>query len=207
MIRNKLLFWLGILLLSGTIGAAQTPKNVELAAEITRLFEIDQRVQNSLVAAFQNGANKEKMDGLFKLQTETFKAHIPILKQIIRKHGFPAFELVGEEAARNFFTMVQHSDSDLEFQKSYLKKAKKFVRKKQFDARNFAFLTDRVNLNSGKPQIYGTQVTYDQAGKAIPKNLKDAENVNKNRAAVGLEPIEEYLNKMTELHKLQNKKN
>ena len=184
-----------LILLNIALCAAQTPQNVELANEINRFYEIDQSVQTDIISAFQKGVSKEKIDELFKVQTDTFKKHIPALKKIVRKHGFPSFELVGREASDNFFTMVQHSDSDIEFQKSFLKKAKTFVKKKQFNARNFAYLTDRVNLNSGKPQIYGTQVTYDAGGQAIPKNLKDAKNVNQKRASVGLEPIEDYLKK------------
>lgn len=207
MMKKKLLFGLGLLLLNWTICIAQAPRNAELAEKINRLFEIDQRVQNEIVAAFQNGAGKEKMDELYRIETETFETHIPILKEIIRKHGFPTFELVGKEASQNFFVMIQHADSDIRFQKFCLKKAKRFVKTKQVSTLNFAYLTDRVRINSGKPQIYGTQLDYDIEGKAFSKNLKDAKNVNRRRNSVGLEPLEEYLKKMTELHKKQNTKN
>jgi hypothetical protein len=205
--KNKLLFLLMFLLVGVTICTAQTPKNTELATEINRLYEIDQSVQNDVVSAYQNSASEEKIKELYKIKDETFKKHIPILKEIIQKYDFPTYDLVGKEAAGHFFTMIQHSDSDLEFQKSCLKQIEKLVKKKQFNGGNFAFLTDRVNLNSGKPQIYGTQVEYDKDDKAIPKTLKDAKNVNKRRASVGLGTIEEYLKIVNDLHKEQNKKN
>lgn len=204
--KNIFFYWSVLFLFNTGVCFAQTP-DIELVEQINSRYKIDQAVQTNIVSSFQNGASKEKIDELVKIQTETFKNHIPLLKRMIKNYGFPSFKLVGREASNQFFTMVQHADSDIEFQKSFLKKAKKFVRKKQFDARNFAYLTDRVNLNSGKPQIYGTQATYDENGQAVPKNLKDAENVNKRRATVGLETIEVYLQKLNELHKKQNTKN
>jgi hypothetical protein len=57
-----------------------------------------------------------------------------------------------------------------------------------------------VNLNSGKKQIYGTQVTY-QNRTAVPKSLKNPKSVNKRRKEAGLEPIEGYLQRMTEMHR------
>jgi hypothetical protein len=80
---------------------------------------------------------------------------------------------------------------------------KKEVKTKKADPKNFAYLTDRVNLNSDKPQIYGTQVTY-QDRTAIPKELAKPRAVNKRRKEVGLEPIEDYLKMMTEMHRQMN---
>ena len=61
-------------------------------------------------------------------------------------------------------------------------------------------MTDRVEINKGKKQIYGTQVTYNSQGQAYPKPLLDSVNVDKRRAEVGLEPLEQYLNMMTLMH-------
>jgi hypothetical protein len=57
----------------------------------------------------------------------------------------------------------------------------------------------------GGNQIYGTQVTYNSLGQAYPKSLADSTNVNKRRSEVGMEPIEEYLNMMTQMHFEMNK--
>jgi hypothetical protein len=46
-----------------------------------------------------------------------------------------------------------------------------------------------------------------QQGQAYPKPLLDSINVNKRRADVGLEPIEQYLNMMTLMHFEMNKDN
>jgi hypothetical protein len=55
-----------------------------------------------------------------------------------------------------------------------------------------AYLTDRVYLAEGRPQEYGTQVTA-RDGQWIPRRLRDHDNVDARRAAVGLEPLADYL--------------
>mgnify|MGYP001331349733 CR=1 FL=1 len=200
--RNIIVF--GLILLSFSVCFGQT--NQKLADEINKMYELDQSVQTDIMTAAQNGTSKEKIDELIKIQHETFKKHIPILKKIIAENGYPTYDLVGKDAGDKFFTMIQHSDADLKFQKETLKTIEKLVKKKQANARSFAFLTDRVNINYGKPQIYGSQLDYKD-GQAVSKNLKDPKNVNKRRAELGLGPLEDYLKKATEFHQKMNKKN
>ncbi|MEQ1923917.1 MAG: DUF6624 domain-containing protein [Pyrinomonadaceae bacterium] len=191
------------LLISGA-GFGQT--DPRLADQINKMYELDQSVQTDLMAAAQKGETKEKMDEHYKKIKDTFKNHIPVLKKIITEKGFPTYDMVGKEAAGNFFTMIQHADSDLAFQKACLKIVEKLVKKNQADGRSFAYLTDRVNINSGKPQIYGTQLEYKN-GEAFSKNLGNAKEVNKRRAKLRMEPLEDYLKKATEFHQQMNKKN
>ncbi len=75
----------------------------------------------------------------------------------------------------------------------------KEVNKGNASAHNYAYLLDRVNINSGLAQVYGTQLEYKD-GKAVAKKLANPKEVNKRRTAVGLEPLEEYLQKMTQLN-------
>ena len=203
--RNKSIYLIAFILLNAVVCFAQTPKNAELAEKINQLYELDQKVQTDIISAINNRKGKEEIGELEKTKDATFKNHISILKEIIKKHGVVTFDLVGKKSSDNFFILVQHSDSDVKFQKCYLKKAKKYVKRKQLSASLFAYLTDRVNINSGKPQIYGTQLKYDTPGVPSPKKIKDPKNVNKRRAAVGLEPIEEYLKSMIELLKKMRK--
>ncbi len=194
----------GLILLSFSLCFGQT--NPKLAEEINKMYELDQSVQTDIMTAAQNRATKEKLDELYKIKVDTFKKHIPILKKIISDNGYPTYDLIGKESGDNFFTMIQHSDADLQFQKDCLKIIEKQVKKKQANARSFAYLTDRVNINSGKPQIYGTQLEYKN-DEAVSKNLKDPKNVNKRRTKLGLESLEDYLKKATEFHQQMNKKN
>jgi hypothetical protein len=71
---------------------------------------------------------------------------------------------------------------------------------------DFAYLTDRVRLNTGNHQLYGTQVTYNtDSCQAYPKPLEQPGTVNERRKAMGLPPLEEYLNQLSESHFWMNK--
>ena len=101
--------------------------------------------------------------------------------------------------------MVQHSDKDIEFQFLVLERLKIEVDLRNADGRHFGLLTDRIKINSGEKQVYGTQVRYNSQGQAYPKPLSDSVNVNKRRKEVGLDPLEQYLDMMTLMNFDRNK--
>lgn len=58
---------------------------------------------------------------------------------------------------------------------------------------NLALLEDRILITQGKKQIYGSQVRQNETtGKNEFFPIDDEINVNKRRASVGLDSIEEY---------------
>jgi hypothetical protein len=173
----------------------------KLADELKAMAEIDQ-----ITAYIPEGKYKqwsaEKWDNF---KDSVFTTHKKRLEEIFEKFGYPGYSLVGEKGSQNFWLMVQHCDSDPAFQSRVLEKLKIEVDNKNADGSNYGLLTDRVKINTGEKQVYGTQVSYNSLGQAYPKNLADSVNVNKRRAEVGLEPIEEYLNLMTQMHFEMNK--
>lgn len=132
--------------------------------------------------------------------------NIQRLKKVLARYGFPGYDLVGEKGSNNFWLMAQHADRDVTFQQLVLKLMSAEVKNKNAAPRNFAYLTDRVMINTGRKQVYGTQVTYKtDSCQAIPKPLRDSLNVNKRRRAIGMEPLETYLNMMSQFHYNINK--
>lgn len=128
------------------------------------------------------------------------------LRAVFDKYGFPGYDLVGEKGSNNFWLMVQHCDKNVGFQQSVLKAMEAELLKHNANPKNFAYLTDRISLNTNRQQIYGTQVTYNtDSCQAIPKPLQDSLNVDKRRVLLGLEPIEPYLNWMSQAHFEMNK--
>ena len=167
---------------------------------IDSLYVVDQQVQKDII--------NEKVDsvrrGLFQRQFATFKQHKPYLVAIVNEYGFPGYNQVGKETSNHFFILVQHCDDDPGFQQRVLSLMKPEVERNNADTKGYAYLTDRVLINSDKPQLYGTQVTY-QNGRAVAGPVADVERLDKRRAAVGLEPIDSYLQKVTQMHQAMNK--
>lgn len=170
-----------------------------LKKTIDSLAFIDQKVQQDFIDSFKTGQSKK----FEQIEQETFVRHTPILKQIFQTYGFPTYDLVGKKSSNYYWLCVQHCDQDLSFQQTVLAAMEPKVKEKKADPKNFAYLTDRVNINSGKPQTYGTQVTYKER-TAIAKHLADPSQVNQKRLAIGLDSLETYLRMMTTMHRQMN---
>ena len=143
---------------------------------------------------------------LFAEEKANFARHQPILERIINQYGFPGFKQVGEKSSNSFWLLVQHADAHPNFQRKVLQLMLLEVRNKNASSVNYAYLTDRVAINSGQLEEYATQVIFTGPGigKAVPKSLRDPKNVNKRRAAIGMETLEEYLAMSNKLHEQMN---
>jgi len=178
--------------------------NLTLTKNISKLIDslymVDQKVQLQLSELIKNGKHGQ-VGKLLAEEKDIFKRHIPILKEIYVEVGYPTVTLVGKESSSHFFTMVQHSDADLKFQEEMLTVVTEEVKNGNVNGKDFAYLTDRVQLANQKPQIFGTQLEYNtNIGQAYPKKLMDSVNVNKRRKEIGLATLQEYLNKASKMH-------
>ncbi|MDE1206552.1 DUF6624 domain-containing protein [Tenacibaculum larymnensis] len=171
--------------------------NQELVDELASMVEIDQ-----VAAGIPSGKHKE----LTKEEWKSFKdsvfaiTHKKVL-EIFKEYGFVGFDIAGEEGSRNFWLVVQHLDTKPEFQEEVLKKMKIEIENMNASPENYAYLLDRVQLNMGEKQVYGTQVLYNwKVCQAYPKPLIDSINVNKRRNEIGMKALEVYLNEMSKMH-------
>ncbi|MEQ8623853.1 MAG: hypothetical protein RJQ00_08585 [Vicingaceae bacterium] len=122
------------------------------------------------------------------------------LKEIIEAHGFPTKALVGRDAMNGIFLMIQHADQDKEWQKAQLKNIETAVKNGDIDAQSYAYLYDRIKINSSEKQVYGTQFA-----KVDPRNkvlvlapVENIENLDKRRMEIGMMPIDMYKGFMLE---------
>lgn len=119
------------------------------------------------------------------------------LAEIIEEHGWPGSDLVGDDGASAAWVIAQHSDLDPAFQQQALELMRPAVDAGLADPTELAYLEDRVGLNSGGEQVYGTQIGCVD-GVPQPAPLADPEMVDERRAEVGLEPIDDYLATLNE---------
>jgi hypothetical protein len=115
------------------------------------------------------------------------------VRRIFQRYGYLNFDRVGEEGSNNFWLLVQHQDAYPQFQDSVLAEMKKEVDRKKASAINYAYLLDRVKVNTGQQQVYGTQMRINADFTSWePNPLIEPEKVNERRKSVGLGTIEEY---------------
>jgi hypothetical protein len=181
--------------------------NLELKETIDSLYEIDQNVQLKIKGAFDKKVQFDSIQKLQDIEKQTFDRHIPVIKDIYSRYGYPTIKLVGQEASTHYFTLIQHSDSDPKFQSSMLPTLKSLSKKGQVSIKDYAYLYDRIQRNTGGQQLYGTQLSFDNNGNLFdssnkiiyPKDLADPNNVDKRRKKIGLKPIEKYYEEILEM--------
>lgn len=182
------------------VRAQETPvKDSALIYEIYDLYLSDQSCREQL-RKFNNHEldssiyNKEVLENSIRT---TDSVNFYRLKKITDTYGFPGYTLVGEDFSDSFWNLVQHQDNHLEYQKKVLVLMKIEVDKKNASGTYYAYLTDRVLVNSNEEQEFGTQMRINEAGTSYePKPVIDPTNLNTRRASVGLTTIEEYIQLM-----------
>lgn len=163
----------------------------QIAAELKAMVEVDQDMREKNLQ--DDGVWDEGVD---KRNTEK-------LKEIVAKIGWPIRSKVGEEGMQNAWLLVQHADRDKDFQ-IYCLELMKAESTGEVDRKRIAYLEDRIRVNHGKLQLYGTQF-IDHEGIFGPRPIEDEEHVNERRAEMGMESIEEYTRKIHEKYGLSQK--
>jgi hypothetical protein len=151
---------------------------------------------DSLYRADQSTVQIRPADSAAAAYQRVIRSNFPSVARISKKFGFPGYDLVGKESSNKYFLLVQHSDFNLPFQQDVLKAMKTQVERKNASGQSFAYLTDRIEINKGRPQIYGTQVFM--SGNTKIKPCADTLNLDTRRKSIGLSPIKEYLEQCNE---------
>lgn len=172
--------------------------NQNLADQLINMMNVDQRVLQQL---FECG--ELPSESYHPRMKAVHEQHAARLKEIIVCHGWPGIGLVGEDAAKAAWLIVQHSVSDPAFMAECVGLLEEAVGRGDVAGWQLAFLQDRVCTLAGQPQYYGTQFDVDEQGWPTPFPVKDPATVNKRRARLGLNSLEERLEQMLEQERMR----
>ncbi len=114
------------------------------------------------------------------------------LKQLLARCGWPKLSVHGEQAVSDAWLLAQHADKDLPFQEEVLGFIQLAVTQGEAPADLLAFLSDRVALAHGKPQLYGTQLQLHEPCRYEFRPFDDRSKVEARRQAMGLSSLAEY---------------
>ncbi len=170
----------------------------KIAEKIIELKDADLKLRDSLIRSglLGEGYNQEMAD--------LHKRNAEILNEIIDTIGYPTVDKVGKEASEASWLIIQHSIGQPDFMKKCLKLLEIAVRENKANSKNLAYLTDRIAVFEGNPQLYGTQLDWDENGELSPNNFDDMEKVNKRRKDLGLNSLEEQTDIIREQAKREN---
>lgn len=130
--------------------------------------------------------------------------HTERMKEIVAEIGWPTVSKVGAEGANNAWLLLQHADHDVDFQELCLQLMVE-APAGEVDTKDIAYLTDRVCVNQGRGQLYGTQFTQED-GKHIPRTIEDEANIDVRRAKVGMGPLSEQIELMYQRYPMGEEK-
>ncbi|TDD91057.1 hypothetical protein E1293_02495 [Actinomadura darangshiensis] len=157
----------------------------ELRAELLRRLERDQRIRT---AAAETGRLTLRQ-GLHALWID--RRNTTWLARVVRRHGWPGIAAVGPEAAHAAWLLAQHADRRPDVQRAFLALLREAVESGDAARKDLAYLEDRVRVNAGRPQLYGTQ--YGGFGAAYgPQPIEDPDTLDARRAEAGLQPMADY---------------
>lgn len=156
-----------------------------IAEKIIDLRNADLALRDKLVQSRQlsEGYNEE--------MKELHNRNAKTLNDIIDTIGYPTTDKVGKEASEAAWMVIQHSIGQPEFMKKCAELLKKAVSESRADLKSLAYLTDRIAVFEGKPQLYGTQFDWDENGNLSPNLFDDLTKVNERRKSIGLNTLEE----------------
>ena len=178
--------------LSPALALAQTSSEADslLARQLSLRVEADQAARGLITLALRQGRQPAAADGAFALTIDSLNT--AWLKGVVAERGWPKASEVGEQGASDAWLLAQHADRDRAFQREVLGLMEAAVAEGEASGSDFAYLTDRVRLAAGEPQVYGTQLKVVD-GQPVPREIEDADGVDARRAAGGLNSLEDYI--------------
>src|SRR6267154_1287435 len=180
---------------SDQIAANDTrPFNKKLSDDLIKLSaKQQQRLQDNVT---DNKSGNTLIDTIRKSREENTNDLCAIVKQ----YGWPTRDLVGDEGARAAFFLLRNSSTS-ELQRDLLPVIIAAVKKGEITKAAFATYIDRLRLNAGLKQIFGTQATILNDFLVLFP-ITDESQIDARRKQYDLPPLREYLRGLEKLYRL-----
>ncbi len=176
------------------LSAQPAPKNEPnvtrpaLREELLQMEKVDQEAREIWAAGGKMGDSSNDDPALLHLR-DIDTINLQKLKHIVTQDGFPTVKMVGHSGMEAAFILTQHADP--RFQAKTLPIVAARFKQGELSGQDYALLTDRVLRAQGKPQRYGSQVTWtDQGWK--PEPIADEAHVDERRHALGMMSMANY---------------
>lgn len=165
--------------------------NHELIKQLDSIYEKDQGIRRryqEMTSTYKKGS--EELEAYWAEMNKIDRENEAEVIQILDEYGWLGSDVVGGKGNTTLFLVIQHAP--LETQQKYLPMMRQAVKDGAARGSSLALLEDRVNLRTGKKQIYGSQIGTDEDGNKYVQALEDPMNVDERRASVGLGPLNDY---------------
>jgi hypothetical protein len=161
----------------------------DVGARLNALASADQQIRQEWDTLMQNQKPSELESSALQTRWRAIDAeNLKQLKEILTACGWPR----EKKDSHSAWLLAQHADSDVAFQRQARNLLEASVKAGVGEARDLAYLADRIAANEGRPQEYGTQFTQPDRCHLVLEPVDSRELVNRRRLAIGLQSLEDY---------------
>ncbi len=157
------------------------------------MVQADQAVREALAVAEHEG-DKVRVERLRRAMEVVDGAHVDQMRRWLSVGGFPRAADVGYDGVRDAWLLIQHASAVLPGQLPALRRA---AQAGELGRDSLALSEDRVRMQAGQPQRYGSQLEIDKDGEPILYRLESLEQVDAWRETIYLEPLGAYLKRFS----------
>ena len=124
------------------------------------------------------------------MEEKNMKENEMRLLELLDKYGWPSASEVTEYAAAGAALIINHTSYEL--RSKYFPMLEESFKKGEAQPLRYAKMRDRILIEEGKEQLYGTQIKFENMLRQ-PYPIEAAEYVDKRRGGIGLGPLRPYL--------------
>ncbi|MEU9190293.1 DUF6624 domain-containing protein [Streptomyces sp. NPDC048484] len=126
---------------------------------------------------------------------DIFAKEVALLRTVLEEHGWPGYRLVGARGSRAAWQIATYC-GDGALQARAFGLLEKAVREQDADPEHYALLADRLCLNRGEPQRFGTLYIPTHNGSLVLYRVREPRQLDDRRHALGLGPHAEYARRL-----------
>ena len=127
---------------------------------------------------------------ILAMEEKNMKENEKRLFELLDKYGWPTASEVSEYAAAGAALVINHTSYTI--RSKYFPMLEEAFKKGEAQPLRYAKMRDRLLIEEGKKQLYGTQIKFESLVRE-PHPINDPEYVDKRRAEIGLGPLSPYL--------------
>lgn len=166
--------------------------NDQLRAELLQMQADDRNMRCELIDAGELYGPHLPRDWYHPRMAAVHRRNIARMHEIIAEHGWPGRTCVGDDGSEAAWQIVQHAILDPVLQQKALPLLEHAGQIGEAPAWHWAMLMDRVLMEAGQPQRYGSIHVGGEDGTLVPWTIADPDHVNDRRQAVGLPALEDH---------------
>ncbi len=156
---------------------------------IKDINRVDCQNLNRILERIYDRDQDNRSDNLMDEQLDL--ANLAAVEQILEKCGMPSIQTAGDKGMSAIWLVIQHASA--EKRKQYFPMLLEASKKGDLERQDIALMQDRMLMDDGQPQLYGSQITMNEDGEYELYDLKNPEGVDARRQIMGMGPLSEYV--------------